>query len=295
VDQRGQGAIEAARHGGVGAIVRSMTTRLDDIPHTGAMRYAADVPRVPAAAVSTLGAERLASLLARGPVRVRLELDSRWLSDAPSADVVGEIVGRELPDEVIVLGGHLDCWDVGQGANDDGGGCCQALEALRLLRALELKPRRTIRCVLFMNEENGGRGAAAYRDSVADALDRHVLAIESDGGVGTPRGFGAKCTPEGLATLRAIAALMEPAGCGELREGGGGADIDPLNEAGRVPVMSLRADGQHYFDLHHSARDTIETVWPREINLGAAAMAAMAYVVAELEQPLPRAPVDAAR
>jgi len=295
VDQRGQGAIEAARHGGVGAIVRSMTTRLDDFPHTGAMRYAADVPRVPAVAVSTLGAERLAALLGRGPVRVRLELDSRWLPDAPSASVVGEIEGREWPDEVIVLGGHLDAWDVGQGANDDGGGCCQALEALRLLLALDLKPRRTIRCVLFMNEENGGRGAEAYRDSVADALDRHVLAIESDGGVGTPRGFGAKATPEGLATLRAIASLLEPAACGEMRDGGGGADIDPLHAAGRVPVMSFRADGQHYFDLHHSERDTLETVWPREINLGAAAMAAMAYVVAELEQPLPRAPPDAAR
>ncbi len=295
VDQRGQGAIEAARRGGVGAIVRSMTTRLDDFPHTGAMRYADDLPRVPAVAVSTLGAERLAALLARGPVRVHLALDSRWLPDAPSANVVGEITGREWPEEVIVLGGHLDAWDVGQGAQDDGGGCCQAMEALRLLRALHLAPRRTIRCVLFMNEENGGRGADAYRDSVADALDRHVLAIESDGGVGTPRGFGAKGTPEALATLRAIASLLEPAGCGEFREGGGGADIDPLAEAGGVTVMAFRSDTQHYFDLHHSARDTLDTVWPREINLGAAAMAAMAYVVAELEQPLPHVPLDAAR
>jgi carboxypeptidase Q len=295
VDQRGRGAIEAARRGGVGAIVRSMTTRLDDVPHTGAMRYADDVPRVPSVAVSTLGAERLAALLERGPVKVHLALDPRWLPDAPSANVVGEIVGREKPEEVVLLGGHLDAWDVGQGANDDGGGCCQALEALRLLRALGLRPRRTIRCVLFMNEENGGRGADAYRDSVLHELDRHVLAIESDGGVGTPRGFSATCTPEGLSTLRAIASLLEPAGCGEMREGGGGADIDPLREAGGVPVMAFRADTQRYFDLHHSERDTIETVWPREINLGAAAMAAMAYVVAEIEVPLPRLPMNAAR
>ncbi len=290
VDQRGRGAIEAARRGGLAAIVRSMTTRLDDFPHTGAMRYEPDGTNVPGVAVSTRGAELLAALLARGPVKVRLRTNSRWLPDEPSASVVGEVLGRERPEEVVVLGGHLDAWDVGQGAHDDGGGCMQAVEALRLIKALGLQPRRTIRCVLFMNEENGSRGAEAYRDSVLTELDRHVLAIESDGGVSVPRGFSATCPPEALAILRQIVALMEPAGIDELREGGGGADIDPLREAGGVPVMSLHTDGQRYFDLHHSGRDTLDAVWPREINLGAAAMAAMAYVVADLEQPLPRDP-----
>jgi len=295
VDQRGRGGVEAAKRGGVGAIVRTMTTRLDDVPHTGAMRWLPDGPNVPGVAVSTQGAERLAALLAQGPVKVHLQLDSHWLPDAPSADVIGEIIGTEKPDEVVVLGGHLDCWDVGQGANDDGGGVCQAMEALRLLRALDLHPRRTVRCVAFMNEENGGRGAQAYLDSVRDALDGHVLAIESDGGVGTPRGFGASVVPEALATLRSIATLLEPAGCGEMREGGSGADIEDLQSAGGVPLMAFRADTQHYFDLHHSERDTLDTVWPREINLGAAAMAAMAYVVADMESPLPRsAPAPAA-
>src|SRR5262245_18189067 len=295
VDQRGRGGVEAAKRGGVGAIVRTMTTRLDDVPHTGAMRWLSDGPNVPGVAVSTQGAERLAALLAQGPVKVHLQLDSHWLPDAPSADVIGEITGTEKPDEVVVLGGHLDCWDVGQGANDDGGGVCQAMEALRLMRALDLHPRRTVRCVAFMNEENGGRGAQAYLDSVRDVLDGHVLAIESDGGVGTPRGCGASVVPEALATLRSIATLLEPAGCGEMREGGSGADIEDLQKAGGVPLMAFRADSQHYFDLHHSERDTLDTVWPREINLGAAAMAAMAYVVADMESPLPRsAPAPAA-
>jgi carboxypeptidase Q len=295
VDQRGRGAVEAARRGGVGAIVRSMTTRLDDFPHTGAMRYLPDGPNVPGVAVSTLGAERLAELLEQGPVKLQLSLDSRWLRDAPSANVLGEIVGRELPDEVVVLGGHLDAWDVGQGAQDDGGGVCQAMEALRLMRALDLKPRRTVRCVAFMNEENGGRGGEAYLAEARGALDKHVMAMESDGGVGTPRGFGASVTPEALATLRAIASLLEQAGCGEMEQGGSGADIQGLHDEGGVPVMAFRADGQHYFDLHHSDRDTLDTVWPRHINLGAAAMAAMAYVVADMESPLPReVPADAA-
>jgi hypothetical protein len=293
VDQRGRGAIEAGRRGGFAAIVRSMTTRLDDFPHTGAMRFEPGGPNVPGVAVSTLGAERLAALLAQGPVRVRLALDSRWLPDAPSASVVGEVLGRELPDEVVVLGGHLDAWDAGQGAHDDGGGCMQAVEALRLIKALGLQPRRTVRAVLFMNEENGSRGALAYRDSVLDQLDRHVLAIESDGGVSVPRGFGATCPPAALDILRQIVALMEPAGIDQMRQGGGGADIDPLRESGGVPVMSLNCDGQRYFDLHHSGRDTLDAVWPREINLGAAAMAAMAYVVADMEQPLPRDPPPA--
>ena len=290
VDQRSRGASESARHGGVAALVRSMTTRIDDFPHTGAMRYADDAPQVPAAAVSTRGAEQLAAVLRAGrAVRVRLELACLTLPDSPSANVIGEIVGRERPDEVVLVGGHLDCWDVGQGASDDGGGCCQAIEALRLMKALGLQPRRTVRAVLFMNEENGSRGARAYREAAAEAgeLGGHVLAIESDSGPFTPRAFTTDANDEALAVLQQIGALLRETGLREVREGGGGADIDGLREHG-VIVMGYAPDGQRYFDLHHSGRDTLEQVSPREIHLGAACIAAMAFVVADLEETLPR-------
>jgi carboxypeptidase Q len=290
VDQRSRGASEAARRGAVAAIVRSMTTSLDDFPHTGAMNNADDAPQVPAAAVSTLGAERLSAALRSGQrVVARLQLDCHTLPDAPSHNVVGEIVGRERPDEVVVLGGHLDCWDVGQGAMDDGGGCCQAIEALRLMQSLGLRPRRTVRAVLFMNEENGLRGARAYHATHAAGMPGHLLAIESDSGPFTPRAFTTDANDQALAVLQEIGKLLAATGLQEVRPGGGGADIDPMRADG-VIVMSYAPDTQRYFDLHHSARDTIEQISPREIALGAACMAAMAYVVADLEQPLPRNP-----
>jgi hypothetical protein len=288
VDQRGQGAIEAARRGGVGALVRSMTTRLDDYPHTGAMRYADDVERVPGAAVSTLGAETLSSMLAAGhELVVRLEMNCRTLPDAPSFNVIGELIGSERPEEIVVVGGHLDCWDVGQGAMDDGGGCCQAIEALRLLKTLDLRPRRTIRAVMWMNEENGLRGAHAYRDGHQDEMAHHVLAIESDSGPFTPRGFTTDANPVALETLQAIGELMREAGIQAVRPGGGGADVGPMRADG-VIVMGFEPDGQRYFDLHHSPADTIDKLSPREVNLGAACMAAMAYVVADLPETLQR-------
>jgi hypothetical protein len=288
VDQRGRGAVEAARRGGVGALVRSMTTRLDDVPHTGAMRYVDDVARVPGAAVSTLGAETLASMLAAGhEVVVRIDMNCRTLPDAPSFNVIGELVGSERPEEIVVVGGHLDGWDVGQGAMDDGGGCCQSIEALRLLKTLGLRPRRTIRAVMFMNEENGLRGAHAYRDGHAGEMARHLLAIESDSGPFTPRGFTTDANPAALATLQAIGGLLREAGIQSVRPGGGGADIGPMRADG-VIVMGYEPDGQRYFDLHHSPADTIDKLSPRETNLGAACMAAMAYVVADLPEALPR-------
>ncbi|HTE05003.1 MAG TPA: M20/M25/M40 family metallo-hydrolase [Planctomycetota bacterium] len=293
VDQRGRGASEAARRGGVGALVRSMTTRLDDVPHTGAMHYAEGVARVPTAAISTCGAERLAALLHAGQrVSLRLRLDCRTLPDAPSANVLGEIVGSELPDEVVVMGGHLDCWDVGQGASDDGGGVCQCLEALRLIRATGCKPRRTIRVVAFMNEENGSRGAHAYFEDHRPVLDRHLLAIESDAGSFTPRGFSTSASGPALETLSDIAALLADTGLSWIKAGGsGGADVDPMRAAG-VTVMGYRPDDQRYFDLHHSESDTLAQVSPREINLSAACLAAMAYVVADREERLPRSPIS---
>jgi hypothetical protein len=281
VDQRAHGAVEAARHGGVAAIVRSMTLRVDDLPHTGAMRYEDGVARVPAAAVSTAGAERLAALLRGGKkVTVRLRLDCHEGPEVPSHNVVGEIRGASKPDEVVVIGAHLDNWDVGQGAHDDGAGCAQVLEAMRLVRSLGLKPARTLRAVLFMNEENGLRGGRAYHDTHKQELARHVLAIETDRGGFSPRGFETNARGDLLATVRAIAELLEPAGAGLVRAGGGGADISLLQEDG-VPLMELLTDPQRYFDVHHCVRDTLDTVSPRELELGAAALAAMAFGVAD--------------
>jgi len=288
VVQRSQGAVRAARAGALGALVRSMTTRLDDVPHTGALHYEEGVPRVPAAAVSTRGAERLAALLAAGErVRVRLALDCRWLEPARSHNVVGELVGRSLPEEIVVVGAHLDAWDVGQGAHDDGAGCVQALEALRLIRAAGLKPRRTIRAVMFMNEENGLRGGLAYHAAHLEQMDRHVLALESDRGGFSPRGFTSDAGPEAMAVLREVAALLKPIGIADVFPGGGGVDISPMRTSG-VPQVGYLPDGQRYFDFHHSERDVLEAVHPRELQLGAAAMAALLYVVADLPETLPR-------
>ncbi len=289
VGQRSRGATEAARAGGVAALVRSMTTRLDDAPHTGAMRpYADDLPRVPAAAVSTLGAERLSSLLAaRGPVRLRLELGCRTLPEAPSHNVVGEIIGRELPSEVVVVGGHLDCWDVGQGAHDDGSGCIHSLEAARLLLATGFRPRRTVRVVMFMNEENGVRGGNAYYERYVGDMERHVMALESDRGGFVPRGFTTDANPEALGVLRQAAVHLEPIFASQVMRGGGGVDISPM-AAGGVPLVGLLPDSQRYFDFHHSENDTIDAVHPRELALGSAAVAALVGIVADLPEALPR-------
>lgn len=291
VNQRGRGAIEAAKHGAVAALVRSMTLRMDDVPHTGAMRYEEGVPRVPAAAVSTAGAERLGALVRSGKkVTLSLRLDCVDRGEAQSHNVVGEIRGASRQDEIVLIGAHLDAWDVGQGAHDDGAGCVHVLEALRILRTLGLRPARTIRAVLFMNEENGLRGAVAYRDAHKDEIPRHVLAIESDRGGFVPRGFATDAQGSALEALREIAGLLEPAGASLMRAGEGGADISVLRREG-VAVMELLTDPQRYFDVHHCSRDTLDTVHPRELELGAAALAAMAYAAAEAGDRLPAAGV----
>jgi carboxypeptidase Q len=288
--QRSVGAVEAARRGGAGAIVRSMTTRLDDLPHTGGMRYEDGLPQVPAVAISTVGAAKLSERLARGDVvRVRMRLECRTLEDAPSANVVGELVGRELPEEIVVVGGHIDAWELGTGAHDDGAGCAQSIEAARLLVACGLKPRRTIRVVLFTNEENGLAGARAYRDAHAEELDRHVLALETDRGGFLPRGFTTDANPTALSALRALAEPLASIGCETVKAGGGGADIGVLAASG-VPLVGLLPDSQRYFDVHHCARDTLDQVSPRELELGAAAIASLLWRVAERAEPLPRNP-----
>ncbi|MDQ7054408.1 MAG: M20/M25/M40 family metallo-hydrolase [candidate division KSB1 bacterium] len=281
VNQRTRGAAEAAKYGAVAVLVRSMTTRLDDVPHTGGMRYIAGIPKIPAAAISTLDAEFLSRLLKREDhVRVRLRLSCETLPDVPSANVIGEIRGSEKPDEIIVIGGHLDSWDKGHGAHDDGAGCVQSIEALRLLRALGLHPKRTIRAVLFMNEENGLRGGREYARVARQQGWRHVAAIESDRGGFAPRGFSVDAPPAVVEKLARWAYLFEQIEAGVIRRGGGGADISPLKRQG-VPTIGLMVDSHRYFDYHHSDNDTFDKVNERELELGAAMLAILSYVLAQ--------------
>lgn len=287
VGQRGQGAVEAAKAGGVAALVRTMSTRIDDVPHTGAMNYNDQVGKVPTAAVSTLDANWLDSLLsARSSVTVRLKLSCETLPDVESANVIGEIRGSEKPDEVVVIGGHLDSWDKGAGAHDDGAGCIHAIEALRLLKELGLRPKRTIRAVMFMNEENGTRGGKAYAAKVREG-ERPIAAIESDAGGFTPRGFGVSADSATTARNPAIfqnvarwAYLFEPIDADRIKPGGGGADIGELAKQGAATI-GLRVDNHRYFDYHHSTSDTIDKVNERELELGAAAVAILSYVLAQ--------------
>jgi hypothetical protein len=283
VRQRSRGAEEAERVGAVGALVRSMTLRNDDQPHTGAMQYENEEGRVPAAALSIAATERVNAWLAAGErVRLRLKLSCQWHADVLSYNVVGEVLGRERPDEVVVIGGHLDAWDIGEGAHDDGAGCVHALEACRLILRSSLgRPRRTVRCVFFMNEENGLRGGHAYRATHADELARHVLAIESDCGGGLPAGYTSEAGTEGD---RLLAELWGGPAAGS----GGGADISPLAQDG-VPLAGFYPSPQRYFDYHHSANDVLAAVHPRELQLGAISLASMAWLAAEHEGEWPRA------
>jgi carboxypeptidase Q len=279
VDQRGRGAIEAARWGAAAALVRSMSTRFDDVPHTGVMRYADTIPKIPSLAVSTNDANMIGALLAEGKkITVTLKASCEMLPDAPSANVLGEIVGTKKPNEVIVVGGHLDSWDKGQGAHDDGAGCIHAMEALRLINELGLKPKRTIRAVMFINEENGTRGGKAYADTIR-GNEKHIAAIESDAGGFTPRGLGVADSSAYLKLLP-FASIFRLIGADHINYGGGGVDIDPLSDK-HVPCIGLQVDGQKYFDYHHSDNDTIDKVNERELALGAAMIAMTAYLIAQ--------------
>jgi carboxypeptidase Q len=284
VQYRGNGASRAAKLGAVAMLLRSVGPVGLRTPHTGSLRYAEDAPRIPAAAIPVEDAERLQRMQDRGTkVRARLAMEAQFLPDAPSANVIGEIVGRERPDEVVVVSGHFDSWDVGTGAIDDGGGCIAAWEAVRMMKKLGLRPRRTVRVVLFTNEENGLRGGTGYRDRHTSELSNHVLMIESDGGVFRPTGFGFTGSDDGRRIVQTIGTLLEQIGADEIRPGGGGADIGPSVEAGRIPAMSLNVDG-NYFLIHHTPADTIDRIAPDEIANSAAALAVMAYVVADGQQ-----------
>jgi carboxypeptidase Q len=288
VQYRGRGAVAAAEAGAVASLIRSVTPYSMDTPHTGAMGYSDDVRRIPHAAITAEDAGMLQRMQERGErIVVRLQMEAETLPDVESRNVMAEIVGYEMPEEVIVMGGHIDSWDVGQGAMDDGGGCVAAWAAVKLLQRLGLRPRRTVRVVMWTNEENGLRGGNAYRDAHRAELENHVLAIESDAGVFEPKGFGFSGSDAAFDLVSQIGALLEPINAGQISRGGGGADIGPIMREG-VPGMGLNVDGSKYFWYHHSNADTIDKLDPREVALSVAALAVMSYVVADMEPRLPR-------
>lgn len=280
VDQRSRGPSAALRFGAVGALVRSLTLARDDVPHTGNTAYDRNGPNLPAAALSPLAADRLSAALQADPqCRVELKLNARWLPDAPSHNVIGEIRGTEFPDQIILVGGHLDSWDITPGAHDDGAGVVQSIEVLRLFRALGLQPRHTLRCVLFTNEENGLRGGTAYAAAARAAGEKHLFAVETDSGGFSPRGFSLGSTQGPIhERARRWLPLFAPYGITEFTAGKGGADVSPLMLFGAT-VGNLIPDSQRYFDYHHTARDTIDRVNPRELHLGAAALASLIWLV----------------
>ncbi len=299
VTYRSRGAHVAARRGAVVSLVRSIGPVSLRTPHTGAMSaYPDTVPKIPGAAVTIEDATMIRRLLERGErVRIHLAMNAQTLPDTISHNVIGEIRGRVKPEEVVVVGGHLDSWDVGSGAHDDGGGCVISMEALRLIKAAGLKPRRTIRCVLWTNEENGARGGAAYADSLGGAVSRHVAAVESDGGVETPAGFGFRAFLPGtektdsvrtkLATTKAaeIARLLEAVGASRVRGDGGGVDITPLMKKG-VLGIGHQTTMAHYFDWHHTESDMLDKVDPLALRQNVAAMAVLLYVLADMPEPI---------
>ncbi|MEZ5363873.1 MAG: M20/M25/M40 family metallo-hydrolase [Bryobacterales bacterium] len=288
VQYRSSGASRAAALGAVATLLRSVTPRSLSTPHTGAMRYSGDAPKIPAAAVTVEDAERLYALCRDAVgVRIRLEMGAHMLPMADSANVLGEIRGRERPEEIVVMGGHIDSWDVGQGAHDDGASCMAALQALAVIRGLGLRPRRTLRVALWTNEENGLEGAKAYRAALGDEVGKHVAAIEMDGGCERPSGFGLGM-PAGdsraeraLAQAREIAATLRGIQADNISVGGGGADIGPLMREG-VPGFGLQTEGGHYFDWHHTDADTLDKVDPVNFRHAIAALAVFGFGLADL-------------
>jgi len=281
VDQRGRGAVEAARAGGVAAIVRSMTSAHDNVPHTGAMAYVDTLRKVPAVAIGIQDADRLSAVIAQGTTpRIRIRLDCRTFPDAPSGNALGELAGTEFPDQIIVVGGHIDAWDKGSGAHDDGAGCVQAIEALRLLHEIGVQPRRTIRAVMFMNEENGGRGGQGYAASSHRLTEKPIAALESDRGGFAPRGFSVQADSATVARVRQWQSFLALLDAGKVEAGHGGVDITPIVDKG-TPGFGLLVDRQRYFDYHHSENDTLDKVHPRELEHGAIVMALLLYLLSE--------------
>jgi len=281
VNKRVNGAVEAAKYGAVAVVIRSITTKYDNVPHTGVMDYNDTIPKIPAAALGFLDADFLSDELKKNPdLKVNLKLNCRTLPDAQSFNVIGEIKGTEFPDEIVLVGGHFDSWDVGCGAHDNGAGCIQTLEVLDLIKRLDLKPKRTLRCVFFINEENGVRGANEYANFADTSDQTHLAVLESDRGAFTPIGFYADTdSAEIISRLQSWLPVLEKANIEWVRKGGSGVDVQKIKNAklhmGYVP------DDQRYMDYHHSANDVFDAVHPREFELGAAAIAIMAYLLSE--------------
>lgn len=300
---RRAGPSKAAALGAAAVLVRSITPMAMQIPHTGTLDYDEAQPKIPSAAISIEDSMMLARLAAQKiPIKVHLEMAAHMEPDSDSGDVMGEIPGREHPEEIVVLGGHIDSWDVGRGAQDDGSGIIASLQAVALIKKLGLQPRRTIRVVFWVNEENGGRGGEAYRKWVGEAVKNHVAAIEMDGGAEAPRGFGygaggfggrgrgrggapaaapSAAAENSMAMLKQIGVLLERIGAGEITAGGGGSDIGPLTNDG-VPGLGERSVGTHYFDWHHTETDTLDKVDPDDFRKSVAAMAVMSYILADM-------------
>jgi len=281
VDQRVKGAIEAAKYGAVAVVIRSITTRHDNVPHTGVMDYVDSLPKIPAAALGNIDADFLSNELKENPhLKINLKLNCKTLPDAQSYNVIGEITGTEFPDEIILVGGHFDSWDVGHGAHDNGAGCIQTLEVLDLMKRLNINLKRTVRCVFFINEENGVRGATEYANYADTSKQVHLAVLESDRGAFTPIGFYAETdSTEIISRLQSWIPVLEKANIEWIRKGGSGVDVQKIKNA--KLHMGFVPDDQRYMDYHHSANDVFDSVHPREFELGAAAIAIMVYLLSE--------------
>jgi len=289
VTYRTTSARAAAQYGAVGVLVRSVGPIGLRTAHTGSVQYAPGLPQIPAASISLEDTNRIVRLTARGRyVRMRLVTSGHYEPDVLSANLVAEIRGREKPEEIVLLGAHIDSWDVGTGAADDGVGCMVTWEALRLMKKLGLHPRRTVRLVLFTNEENGVRGASAYADRYGETAGNHVFALESDSGVLWPAMLGFSGSAAARAAVAQLGTLLTPLGLGDIGPGGGGADIGPIAQSGNVPTMAYLGDATRFFVFHHTAADTVERVAPEDVSRAAAAIAAVTWVVAEMPDRLPR-------
>lgn len=278
VIQRSSGASEAAKYGAKAVIVRSVTNRKDDIPHTGSLRYKALINQIPAVAISTNDADLLSSILKEQKLNIYIETHSEMLPDVLSYNVIGELKGSEFPNEIIAVGGHLDSWDVGEGAHDDGSGCMQAIEAVRMFRALNITPKRTLRAVMWMNEENGLRGGQEYARIAKEKNEKHLAALESDAGGFQPLGFSTSGDEVQRQKIRDWQEYFVPYGVRNFEQNGGGADIGPLRSQGTL-LIGLRPSTQRYFNYHHTPADVFEAVDQRELELGAASMCALMYLI----------------
>jgi Zn-dependent M28 family amino/carboxypeptidase len=285
---RADGPSAAARQGAVACLIRSVGGADYRIPHTGQTKYATDAPKIPAGAVTAEDADMIVDLVRRGPVKMKLVLTPQTLPDVESANVIGDIKGSEHPEQIIVISGHLDSWDLGTGAIDDGAGVAVSMEAANLIQKLRLKPKRTIRVIAWMNEENGLAGSKQYANDHEKEMSNHLAVMETDGGAGHPLGLNMHTKPEVKAMLKPVAAILQDSGAGLLNlVEHCGADIEPMEKAG-VPAFSPIQDSRFYFNYHHTAADTLDKIVPKELAENSAVVAVAAYALANSEQPLPR-------